>query len=196
MAEGRDCTRRGVWRALVPAAVSLSLAACAQAPRETFDLASLSPSRAASSGGAAISVRQPTAVEPTSGDRVVVRDIDGSVSVLPGVQWSERLPALVQNRLIGALQRAGVPAGRIVLGANRALATDIRRFEIDVARNVAAVEIEASIVDETTGATRASRRVRAEAPAPEHTGAPAVHALAEAAKEALSRLAAWARSRV
>lgn len=195
MMEGRIGARRKAMRAFLASAVVLPLADCAQPARETFDLASLPIAHAAFTAGAAMSVREPTAVAPTSSDRVVVRDADGSVSVLPGAQWSERLPSLIQNRMIGMLQRAGVSAGRIVVGANRALATDIRRFEIDVARNVAVVEIEARIVDEGTGATRAGQIFTSETPALVHTGAPAVYALTEAAKEALARLAHWARGR-
>jgi len=177
-------------------ALALSLAACAQPTRETFDLAGLAAARIAPTGGPALSVKEPSAVTPTSTDRVVVRDLDGSVSVLPGVQWSERLPGLLQNRLIGALQRAGVSADKISLGGNRTLATDIRRFEIDVAHNVAVVEIAARIVDDASGATRAAQTFTAETPAPEHTGAQAVHALKAAAAEALSRMAGWARGRL
>ncbi|PPD43446.1 MAG: ABC transporter protein [Methylocystis sp.] len=195
MSKGRSGARRRVSFAFLLTAAALSLSSCAQPSRETFDLASLPAPHAATAGGAPLSVREPAAVAPTSTDRVVVRAADGSVSILPGVQWSERLPRLIQNRMIGVLQRAGVSAGKVTAGANRALATDIRRFEIDVARNVAVVEIEARILDEASGTTRAAQRFAAEVPAPEHTGAPAVYALTQAAREALSRLAAWTRGR-
>lgn len=188
-------TRRLAARFLCCAAAALLLHGCARPARETFDLIGL-PRAHAAAGGPALSVREPSAVAPTSTDRVVVREPDASVSVLPGVQWSERLPDLLQNRMIGALQRAGVSAARISPGANRTLTTDVRRFEIDVARNVAVVEIAAQILDDATGKARAAQTFAAETPAPEHTGAPAVHALADAAAQALTRMAAWARSRL
>jgi cholesterol transport system auxiliary component len=196
MATGTTGARRSNARALSFAALAFFVASCAQPARETFDLASLPSARGGAAGGPALSVREPTAVAPTSTDRVVVRDQYGSVSVLPGVQWSERLPGLLQDRMVGALQRAGLSAARISVGATRALTTEVRRFEIDVARNVAVVEIAARIVDESSGSARAAQTFIAEVPAPEHTGSPAVHALAEAAAQALSRLAGWARGRV
>ncbi|MCC3245347.1 ABC-type transport auxiliary lipoprotein family protein [Methylocystis sp. WRRC1] len=194
--EGFSTARGGAVGALI--LFALALAGCAQPPRQTFDLAgAVSAARAAPlRSGPALIVREPAAVQPTGSDRVVVRDVDGSVSVLPGVQWSERLPRLFQNRLIEAMQRAGVPAGQISLGATAALATDIRRFEIDVARSIAVVEIEARLVSESNGATRAAQLFTAEAPAPEHTGAPAVHALGEASATVAARIAAWARGRM
>ncbi len=195
MTEGRDGVRPGAICAILVIGILSSLSSCARVSRETFDLASIPAARAATVGGAALTVREPTAVAPTSTDRVVVRDADGSVSVLSDAQWSERLPGLIQNRMIGVLQRAGVSAGKFDVDAKRALATDIRHFEINVARDVAVVEIEARILDEANGTTRATQSFTAEIPAQGHTGATAVYALTEAAKQALARLAAWARAR-
>jgi cholesterol transport system auxiliary component len=184
-------------RALRFALLGLSLQACGQTPRQTFDLAGpLAVTKVSLAGGPALSVRPPAAVEPTSGDRIVVREAGGNVAVLPGVQWSARLPGLLQDRLVEALQKKGLSAARISTGATVALATDIRRFEIDVARNCAVVEIAARLVSESTGVARAAQTFLVEVPAPEHTGAPAVQALAEAAAEAMGRIATWARAKV
>jgi cholesterol transport system auxiliary component len=172
----------------------LGLAACAQPPRQTFDLAGVAAlARASIGSGAALSVREPTAAAPTSTDRIVVRDRDGSVSVLPDVQWSERLPRLLQTRMVEALRNAGVSAARFGSGG-RALTTAIGRFEIDVARDLAVVEISARIVDERSGAALSARSFTAQVPAPEHTGAAAALALTQAAAQAMTRLSAWARS--
>jgi len=195
--ETSSATRGAATGALL--CVALALAGCAQPVRQTFDLAGVvsGGARAATfRAGAALAVREPAAVAPTSSDRVVVRDVDDSVSVLPGVQWSERLPRLFRDRLTEAMQSAGVSAAQISLGAKIALATDIRRFEIDVAHNVAVVEIEARIVDESGGAARAAQVFTAEAPAPDHTGAAAVHALEEASATTLARIVHWARARM
>jgi cholesterol transport system auxiliary component len=173
--------------------LALAGAGCAQPPGQIFDLAgAAAPTRISQQAGGALSVREPVAVAPTTTNRIVVRDVDDSVSVLPGVEWSEPLPRLLRGRMIESLQKSGVPAARISL-SGRALATDIRRFEINVARNAAVVEIYARIVDETSGATRAAQSVTVEVPAPDHTGAPAALALTEAAAQALARVATWAR---
>lgn len=196
--EASQAARQVLARAARIGVLALALAGCAQPARETFDLAGPvgaargAPPRA----GAALAVSEPTAVAPTSSDRVVVRDANGGVAVLPGVQWSERLPRLFQDRLIEALQRAGVSASRFNAAATRTLTIDIRRFEIDVSRNVATVEIAARIVEDTSGVARAAKVFLIETPTSENTGAPAVHALGAASAEVAGRIASWARGQL
>lgn len=166
------------------------------APRQAFDLVGASgPARISRAGGPGLGVRQPLATPPTSSDRIVVRDVDGGVAILPEVQWTAPLPRLLQDRLVESLQRAGISASPVSIGA-QALATDIRRFEIDVARNLAVVEIAVRIIDLNTGAARAAQSFSAEAPAADHTGAPAALALTQASEDALSRIATWTRGRL
>lgn len=189
---------RARWTALLAicACMAVVLAGCAQTPRQAFDLAGAAgATRAHGAGGAALGVREPLATPPTSTDRIVVREGDGGVAILPDVQWTARLPRLLQDRLVESLQRVGISASPVSIGS-RALATDVRRFEIDIARNVAVVEIAARIIDVNTGAAHAAQSFSAEAPAADHTGAPAALALKQAASEALSRIAAWTRGRL
>lgn len=190
--------RRGGTRFLpgaLGALLAVSAAGCAQPVRQSFDLAGAAGALSAERAGPALIVRELSAAPPTSSDRIVVRDADGGVFVLPDAQWSTRLPRLLRDRMIEALQRRGVAAAAVGLGAS-ALAADIRRFEIDVARNAAVVELSVRLVDVNTGAARAAQSFSAEAPAPEHTGAPAAAALTEAAGQALARVAAWARGKL
>jgi cholesterol transport system auxiliary component len=190
--------RAGPWRLLAFLCLLLASleAGCAMAPRQAFDLAAAAGTLPrAERGGPSLVVREPTAAPPTSSARIVVRDADGSVFILPGVEWTGPLPPLLRDRMVEALQRAGVAAAAYSL-AGTALSTDIRRFEIDVARNVAVVELSVRLVDANTGAARAAQSFVAEAPAPDHTGAAAVMALTEAAGQALSKLAVWARGKV
>lgn len=178
------------------AVMAFALTGCAQPSRQAFDLAgALDPVRAARAGGPALAVREPLATPPTSSERIVVRDVDGSVAVLPDVQWTTRLPRLLQDRLVQSLQRVGISASPVSFGAE-ALATDVRRFEIDVARSVAVVEIAARIIDVNTGASRASQNFVAETPVADRTGPPAALALTQAAGDAMSRIGAWARGRL
>jgi cholesterol transport system auxiliary component len=170
-------------------------AGCAHPSRETFDLAIAPDAAQVFVGGPAIGVREPMAMAPTSSDRIVVRDVDGSVALLSGAQWSAPLPRLLRARIIEALQRRGVGAARVSGGSNRALATDVRRFEIDVARSVAVVEIASFIVEEVSGATRTAKTFVVERPTLGRTDASAASALAGAASEALAQMADWARGR-
>lgn len=178
--------------------VILGLAGCAGFERQSFDLSGApahAPRERALRQSVGLFVRTPEAVAPTAGDRVVVRAADGSVAVLPDVQWSDLLPNLLRHRLIDALQSAGVAAGDS--GASPlALLTDIRRFEIDAAQNLARAEIAVRLVDTASGGVRAGEVFVIETPAPEHYGAPAVAALSTAATQASGRIAAWARARL
>lgn len=189
-------TRRRAARAigLAGLALMLPLAGCAQAPRETFDLSGEQiVSRSVSlKSGPSVTVAESAAIAPVASDRVVVRAQDDSLAVLPGVQWSERLPRLFQSRIVEAMQQAGLSASSN-FGAPIRLQTDLRRFEIDVARSLAVIEIAAQLIDDRTGRTRASRLFVEETPAPDHTGALAVRSLSEAAARAAARIAAWAR---
>ncbi len=197
--EASNATRRSAAQAigLALVALALPLAGCAQATRETFDLSGETGvlRSAALRSGATVFVSEPVASAPTASDRIVVRAEDDSVAVLPGVQWSESLPRLFQKRLIEATQQAGLSASSNI-GAQYKLRTDIRRFEIDVARNLAIVEIAVQLVDEQSGRARAARVFVMETAAPEHTGAPAVRALSEAAAGVAARAAAWTRAQI
>ena len=176
----------------------LGLAGCAGFERQSFDLSG-DPARPAQGRalrqGAALIVKTPEAVSPTASDRVVVRAADGSVAVLPDAQWSDLLPNLLRHRLIDALQSAGIAAGDSG-DSPLALLTDIRRFEIDAAQNVARAEIAARLVDTVSGGVRAGEVFIIETPAPDHYGAPAVAALSTAAGQASGRIARWARARL
>lgn len=183
-------------RAYSFALAALLLSGCAQGPRQVFDLAAAGGALPRSERpGPALVVREPAAAPPTGSMRIVVRDADGSVFVLPETEWAAPLPRLLRERMVESLQRAGVAAAAFGL-TNVALATDIRRFEIDVARNVAVVELAARLIDANTGAARAARSFVAETPAPEHTGAPAAMALTQAAGKALAELSTWTRGRI
>ena len=189
-------TQRKAARTTALVLLTLFVAACASAPRETFDLtADTGALRSiALRGGPAVYVPEPAAVAPTSSDRIVVRAADDSVAVLPGVQWSDPLPRLFQRRLIEALQRCGLSASSNI-GAQTKLRTDVRRFEIDIARNLAVIEVSAELV-EAGGQARAARIFVEESPAPEHVGAQAARALSDAALLVALRIGQWTRARL
>lgn len=188
-------TRAGFARAFSAVVLAHFLAACASEARQTFDFDGSEPkSRFLQvKYSAAIDVSEPTAIGLATGDRIVVRQSDDSLSVLPGVQWSDRLPRLLQRRLIDVLQDAGVAAGASGGGATYRLATDLRRFEIDVARSLAVTEVSVRLINDASGKERAAAILVADYPAPEHTGAPGVRALAQAADEAARKVAQWVR---
>jgi len=136
------------------------------APPTTFDLAV--PSGAVRrSAGAQLVVAEPVALQTLDSDRIIVTSADGSVSALPGAQWSDRLPRLVQTRLVQTFENAGRAVGRAggPLAAQRTLYSDLRRFGIVTAGSPqAVVEITARMVDTQSGRIVASRIFRVAVP--------------------------------
>jgi cholesterol transport system auxiliary component len=150
LASAWDLDRVG-W-ALLLAGLSFSvLASCSSAPRTTYDLSPASGDFAARAGRGQLAVSRPDAILPADSDRIVVRTDPQSVAYLTGAQWADKLPSLVQSRLIDSFQNAHLlrAVGRPGMLADVSLQTSIRRFELDAARGEAAVEISAQIVNQS-----------------------------------------------
>ncbi|MBY6240260.1 ABC-type transport auxiliary lipoprotein family protein [Methylosinus sp. Sm6] len=179
-------------------ALALAVSACSGAPqRESFDLSSaLGESAAARPLRRTLAVAEPHAIQPIDSDRIVIRTGPNGLANLAEAQWVDRLPRLVQARLIAAFDR-GRKTGSVARpgqAAERILSTDIRRFEIDVSSGEAVVEIAAEILDARGVATGPGRIFSAQAPAEHSTGPAAVHALDEALASVLRQIVRWAAS--
>lgn len=138
-----------VRRGFLLAGLSLSvLASCSSAPKTTYDLSPASGDFAARAGRGQLAVARPDAILPADSDRIVVRSDPQSVAYLTGAQWADKLPSLVQSRLIESFQNAHLlrAVGRPGMLADVSLQSSIRRFELDTARGEAVVEISAQIV--------------------------------------------------
>jgi cholesterol transport system auxiliary component len=137
-------------------AVFLALASCSSSqPSTVFDLTAPRDFGYKSSLSGQVVVAEPSALQIYDSERIIVREAQGTLSQVPGVQWSERLPRLVQTRLIQAYQNAsklrniGRPGERIV--ADYQINLEIRAFEVDAAQGQAFVEIAARLVNDRTG---------------------------------------------
>jgi len=63
---------------------------------------------------------------------MIVREADGSISYVQGAQWSDRAPALLQTRLIRAIEKKGYSVAREgsgVLG-DLSLSTEMSSFNL------------------------------------------------------------------
>ncbi len=118
---------------------ALLLAGCGggSAPT-TFDLTAPRDFGRVGASRATLVVQEPTTVQALDSDRVIVRDSSGALSFVGGAQWADRVPKLVQVRLIQTFENGGRvgsvarPGDRITPEAQ--LLTDIRSFNIDAAR--------------------------------------------------------------
>jgi cholesterol transport system auxiliary component len=137
-------------------------AACSSSSAVTnYDLTAPRQVRAGSSAVGQIVVAEPAAVQPLESDRIVVREASGAVSSVPGGQWADRLPRLVQSRLIqtfensSGLRAVSRPGSGVT--PDFQLTGELRAFQIDAASGQAVVEMSVKLVSSQTGRIATSR---------------------------------------
>lgn len=178
-------------------AVSLTLSGCGGGSTPTtYDLSAPRDFGRIGGARATLVINEPTTVQTLDSDRMIVRDSGGALSFLGGTQWADRIPKLVQTRLIQTFENgsriASVsrPGERIV--PDLQLNTDIRSFNIDAATNTAVVEITAKLVGDRTGHIQRARLFSARVPVGAVDGAAAAHALDQALSKVLIDIVRWA----
>jgi cholesterol transport system auxiliary component len=178
--------------------LSFTLTACAQTPPQTYDLTAL-PSTIKSSGAknSQIIIYEPTVIALYDSERVVIKGINQGFTYLPNTQWADRLPKLVQSRLIQSFENTsryksvGRPSDRISAGT--LLTTEIRAFEISEETREAVVEISAKQVGQNSGRVENTRIFKVIAPVSSIDGSGSTAALDAALQTALSQIVNWAR---
>jgi cholesterol transport system auxiliary component len=126
------------------------LAGCAgSGPPTTFDLDPTLSLQHVKQSRRQLSIAEPTATQPLSSRRILIRTGADTIAYLHGGQWSTDLPRLVQDRLIDGFESAHVlrAVGGEAFFADRSLHIDIAHFEYDVRHDQAIVEIDAKLSD-------------------------------------------------
>ncbi len=185
------------WVALGLLTLGLGLSACGGAAPITFDLAQHEGASRTLHLRRQLVVAEPTALQLLDSDRVVVRRADGTLAALAHAQWSDRLPRLVQSRIVQAFENAGA-VGQVGpfgggIAADVTLEVEIRVFEVDVGAGRGKIELAARLVSSTSGKILNARIFTAEA-AGANEGPAAVSALDQALAQALGDLTRWAAS--
>lgn len=179
-------------------AACLLLAGCGGGSTPTtFDLSAPRDFGRIGASRATLVVQEPTTVQALDSDRVIVRDSSGALSFLGGAQWADRVPKLVQARLVQTFENGG-RVGSVARPGDRItpetqLLTDIRSFNIDAASGAAVVEITAKLVGDRTGDVRRARLFTARVPAGAVDGPGAAQALDRALSQVLVDIVRWAR---
>ena len=119
-----------------------------------YDLTAPRGTPAGGGGIGQLAVAEPVAVQPLETDRIIVKDASGAVSSLGGGQWADRLPRLVQARLIQTFEnssriKASRPGERVT--PDYQLNTEIRAFHVQAVTSEAVVEISVKVVDDRNG---------------------------------------------
>ena len=154
-------SRRAFTSALSCVALAALVGACgSSAAVPNFDLTAPRQVRA---GGAAgqIVVAEPAAVQPLESERIIVKDASGAVASVGGGQWADRLPRLVQSRLIQTfenssnLKAVGRPGDRAT--PDFLLNSELRAFQIDATTGQAVVEMSIKLTDDRSGRIATTR---------------------------------------
>jgi cholesterol transport system auxiliary component len=190
--------RRGAaWRLLPAVLVALTAAACGSGPAPTtYDLSA--PRAGARFGGAVsgqIVVSEPTAIQTLEAERIIAKDQSGAVSFIGGGQWADRLPRLIQARLIetfensSKLKAVSRPGERV--SPDYLLNTEIRAFQISSATGEAVVELSGRLVHDRTGRIVSGRVFSAREPVAKVDAASAAQALDAALSRVLLDMVRW-----
>ena len=189
----------GGLRRAVGLTATLLLASCGAAPLATFDLSAPSTDVKARALRGVLVISEPSAAAPADSDRIVVRTAPSAVAVAKGAQWAERLPRMLQMRLIQTFENAKLlkSISRPGDGAmpDHALAWDVRRFEMDASDAMAHVDVSVRILD-MSGKIVAAQIFTAEAPGEAGEGSAAAQALDAASNKVLRQIVIWAAGRV
>ena len=190
----------GVCARAVGLTAVLWLAGCSSsAPLATFDLSSPSLEVKVRALKGVLSIAEPTASAPADSDRIVVRTSSSALAVVKGAQWTERLPRLLQMRLIQTFENAKLLKSISRPGdgatADYALAWDLRRFEMNATDNMARVEVSVRLLD-TSGRIIAAQIFVADAMGDASEGSAAAQALDAASNHVLRQIVIWSSGRV
>ncbi len=196
--------RSQAGNAALIAALALLVSGCggglslgSKPPPPTYDLfaAQSFPRRSGPPRGQLIVV-EPTALAVLDTEKIVVRPSPDEVAQLGNAQWQDRLPKLLQARVVQSFENAsrlravGKPGDKLV--ADFQLVIDVRAFEISATGSTADVVIAAKIVRERTGRVVAARIFRASVPSAGTEGPSAVAALNDAFANVAVQLVLWA----
>ena len=193
-----------VWRrfrlrpqALLALAAALALSGCAallpQAPNDIYDLSAPGEVATTGRGSLQLLVPQPSAVAALDSERIAARPAPDQYAYLPGAVWSDRLPRLLQARLMETLQNTGRIRAAALPGQGLLIdfqvVADIRAFEL---RDEGAVaELTVKLMDDMNGRVVRSRIFRHVAPVAGTDNSAIVAGLDAAMDAAFTEIAAW-----
>ncbi|RFC64488.1 ABC transporter [Fulvimarina endophytica] len=185
-----------VSRLLPLVLVLVGLGACTT-PLETFEISAPPLGRSvAGTTRAQLLIPEPTAIKTIDSERIVVKPTPYTVEYLGGSQWSDRLPRMVQLRLLqayentGQIGAVGVPGQGLAIDYQMLL--EIRRFEIEVVTGrQAVVEISVKALDDRSGVVRRTRIFRSVEPVVGEGNSAFVSALDRAFDRMAAEIVAW-----
>jgi cholesterol transport system auxiliary component len=180
------------------ASLAFALSGCGTPAPATYDLRAAPPTgRGVSGGRPGLIIAEPSAVFALDSERILVRAGGGELTYLPRSQWADRLPRLVQARIVQSFEntgRAAVARPTDRIAGLLTLVSDLRAFEIREGSREAYIELAAKLVTSGDGRVVAARVFVASAPVGAIDGAGATAALDDAQRQMLQALVGWANA--
>ncbi|HEY8264365.1 MAG TPA: ABC-type transport auxiliary lipoprotein family protein [Methyloceanibacter sp.] len=174
--------------------VGLGLAGCAGSPPPTtYDIvASRSFAASPKSAKYQLAVSEPVAATPLDTNRIMVKPSANTVSYYKGVAWGDRLPRLVQARMVETIQNSGAVKSVGTSSGDYTLSTELRSFQIDASNGHAAAEVElfAKLVN-NSGKVVAQKSFTSRVNSPSDAPTQAVAALNQAFTEVMQDTTTW-----
>jgi cholesterol transport system auxiliary component len=139
------------------------------ASKDTFSLSAAPNIRGPSAKNRQILVTEPTALKALDSEQIVIRLSGVEIQYLSEARWGDRLPRLVQAKLVEAFENTGLVGGVGKPGQGLAIdfqiVTDIRAFQVETNGGTRAnVEISVKLLNDRNGAVRAQQVFSASAP--------------------------------
>lgn len=189
--------RRWLRAALAAPLMALALAGCttmlAGPPSNIYDLSAPGEVNAPR-GGLQVLVPVPTTVRALDTDRIAARPSPSQYAYLPNAVWSDRLPKLLQARLVETLQNSGRVRAAAVPGQglliDYQLVMDVRAFELS--QEGAVVDLAVRVLDDKNGRVVRSRVFREVVEVPSTQAPVVVQALDYGMDKAFVDIANWA----
>jgi cholesterol transport system auxiliary component len=178
------------------------LGACAgDGALQTFELASPQEYGDVRTARGSISVALPTALRALDSERVVVQPKPGEINYLSGARWADRLPRIVQSRIVQAFENSkrirAAPRGSDQVRTDFVLDTELREFGVQVADTpFALVEISVRIVNERTNRVVATQVFTGRAETSSVDGPSATAAINTAFGTVLIDLVRWTATKI
>ncbi len=203
----------GTARAVFCVVLALAVSACSGGvlggligtgnnPTPTFDLsAPANFGRLPPRARGLLAVEQPTALQILDTEKVVISPAAGEVAYLSDAQWVDRLPKLMQARIVQSFENStrirAVAKTQDRINADYILVVDIRQFGIQAYDGPTAnVELSVKIVYQRGGRIAAATVLSSRVAASGTSGAAATLALDQAFSDVLVQMVKWTSRRI
>lgn len=159
----------GVFSALLLLSGCIGIGGTSE-PLDTFELtAPPPPAGEGRRSRSQLLITEPTALKSLDSERIVVKPTSSAVEYLAGSQWADRLPRIVQARLVEAFQLSGRVGGVGRPGEGLAIdyqvIAEIRAFEVRLeGDDRAVVELFVRVLNDRNGVVAGSRLFSQTAP--------------------------------